>query len=609
VVLVTSRDSLAGLVAVHGAHRIGLDLLPRDDAIALLRRLIGNRVDTEPDAVAALIEQCARLPLALRVAAELAISRPTAPLADLVAELADQQRRLHLLTADGDPRAAVTSVFSWSVRHLPPDAADTFAVLGLHPGPDFDAYAAAALTGTGLDHARHALDVLAGAHLIHSTGRGRFGMHDLLRAYATSLAADRARAALGRLFDYHLGTAATAMHTLYPAEAHHRPSISPPNTPVPALADADTARAWLDTERPGLVATAAHTAAFGWPTHTIRLSTVLHRYLDAGHYTDALTIHTHAHHAAQQAGDPMGQAHSLLALGTTHRQLGGYGPAAEHLRQALTLFQQTGDQAGQARALGNLGIIERQLGAYEAATDHLGNAMALYRQAGDQAGQARALNSLGILEQQLGRHRPAAEHLQQALALFRQAGDQDGQARALNALGLLGQQLGHHDVAADHLRESLALYRVLGNRVGEASALEGLGVVHIRFGQTEQATALLRQALALFRESGDQEGEVWALNGLGEAAHAAGHPADARTHHTAALGTATQLGARDQQARAHTGLGHVDRALFNLDAARAHYTSALTLYNHLGMPDADTVRTHLDALDPTHPSHPGLPPH
>jgi Flp pilus assembly protein CpaB len=90
-VLVTSRNSLAGLVARDGAHRISLDLLPAAEAVALLRALIGARVDHEPDAATTLAQQCARLPLALRIAAELAGSRPTATLAGLTADLSDEQ--------------------------------------------------------------------------------------------------------------------------------------------------------------------------------------------------------------------------------------------------------------------------------------------------------------------------------------------------------------------------------------------------------------------------------------------------------------------------------------------------------------------------------------
>jgi transcriptional regulator with XRE-family HTH domain len=215
-VLVTSRDSLAGLVARHGATRLEVDLLPPADAASLLRALIGQRAKDDPGAAGTLAAQCCRLPLALRVAAELAIARPGVPLADLAAELADQQRRLDLLDAGGDSRTAVRAVFSWSYRHLEDDSARAFRLAGLHPGPDFDPYAVAALTGTKLEQARTALDALARAHLIHPAGRGRHGMHDLLRAYARELAdatdgEEEQNAALTRLFDYYLHTADTTV--------------------------------------------------------------------------------------------------------------------------------------------------------------------------------------------------------------------------------------------------------------------------------------------------------------------------------------------------------------------------------------------------------------
>jgi DNA-binding SARP family transcriptional activator len=194
-VLVTSRDSLAGLIARHGAHRIDLDLLPLPDAMALLRSLLGARVVAEPGAAATLAEQCARLPLALRVAAELAASRPSTPLGQIVSELADDRRRLDLLDAGGDKHTAVRAVFSWSYRHLPAQAARAFRLLGIYPGPDLDPQVTAAVTQTSEDGARQLLDLLARAHLIQPARRypaetGRYGMHDLLRAYATQLADD-----------------------------------------------------------------------------------------------------------------------------------------------------------------------------------------------------------------------------------------------------------------------------------------------------------------------------------------------------------------------------------------------------------------------------------
>lgn len=113
VTLVTSRDTLPGLVAREGAVRLNLDLLPLADAVGLLRKLIGPRADAEPGAVTVLAELCGRLPLALRVAAELAASRPRASLAGLNRELADQ------LAWDAVPSASANWARIWSASGAP----------------------------------------------------------------------------------------------------------------------------------------------------------------------------------------------------------------------------------------------------------------------------------------------------------------------------------------------------------------------------------------------------------------------------------------------------------------------------------------------------------
>jgi DNA-binding SARP family transcriptional activator len=176
MVVVTSRDALAGLVARCGATRLELGLLPLDDAVGLLRALIGGRVDADPGVAVALAERCARLPLALRVAAELAAARPDVSLAELCSELGGRQRRLDLLDAGGDPRTAVRAVFSWSCKHLDADAARAFRLLGLHPGPSLDTFAAAAITGTTAGTATRLLGRLARAYLIQPAGPGRYGL-------------------------------------------------------------------------------------------------------------------------------------------------------------------------------------------------------------------------------------------------------------------------------------------------------------------------------------------------------------------------------------------------------------------------------------------------
>jgi DNA-binding SARP family transcriptional activator/tetratricopeptide (TPR) repeat protein len=601
VVVVTSRDSLIGLIALHGAHRLDLDLLPRSDAVTLLGALIGGRVAAEPGAAAALADQCARLPLALRVAAELAIARPGNTLSELVAELADQQRRLDLLDAGDDARAEVRGVFSMSYRRLPADAARAFRLLGLHPGPDLDTHAAAALIGTGLEHARRLLDLLRRGHLVHGTGPGRCGMHDLLRAYASDLASTEddeveSREALTRLLDLYLATAAAAMDTLFPAERQHRPRVPPPATPMPSVAEPAAARAWLTAERPALVAACGYASRHGWPAHTVRLARTAFRYLDAGgHHPDALAVHTLARDAAGQIGDLTAEAHALTDIGLVHWRQGRYTQAGEHLQEALALFRAAGERYGEARALSNLGLVYRWQGHYAPAIDCHERALRVYRATDDQASQARALDNLGVNHRMQGRYEEAIDHHSRALALYREVGYREGDFDALNNIGVLYRMQGRYAEAAAHLEEALAIHQTGG--VGEAEALTDLGDIYRRQGRHDEAVHHHQQALAVFHEIADRGGEAKARNGLGESMHTTGRPDEARSQHAAALGLAVETGDRYQQARAHAGLAQGHYASGQLDRARRHWCRALALYTDLGVPEADDVRRHLAALD------------
>ena len=643
LVVVTSRDSLAGLVARHGARRLDLDLLPPEDAVALLRALIGERAEAEPDAAVTLAGQCVRLPLALRVAAELAVARSATSLTELVAELADEQRRLELLDAGGDPRTAVRAVFSWSYLHLPAEAARAFRLLGLHPGPDLDPYATAALTHTSVQQAQHLLDLLARAHLVQPASTGRYGMHDLLSAYAIHLAItedseQEQRTALTRLFDHYLATAAAAMDTLVPAEQHRRPRVPPTGTPTPPVADSAAAQAWLDAERATLGAVTARTASRGWPRHTTALATTLFRYLEVGgHYPDALTIHTHALHAARHIGDRAAEAHALTNLGTVYVRQSRYQQAADRIQEAVALSREIGDRVGEAHSLINFGFVYSRQGRYQQRAEHHQQALALFREIGDQAGEAAALINLGAVFFWQGNYPQAAKHHRQALTLAREIDDRSGEANGLDNLGNVYWRQGHYEQAAEHHKRALALFRANGDRVGEAYSLVNLGHTYQRQDRYQQAAQHQQQALALFREIahpsgvahslinlgnsyqrqdryqqaaehhqqalvllreiGEREGEAMALNGLGETHCATGQLRKAHIQHTTALTLATQTGERYEQARAHDGLAHIHYASGELDQTRHHWRQALALYTHLGVPEADDIHAHLAALD------------
>jgi DNA-binding SARP family transcriptional activator/tetratricopeptide (TPR) repeat protein len=600
-VVVTSRDTLAGLVARDSAVRLDLDLLPMADAVALLRAVIGGRVDDEPQAAQTLAAQCARLPLALRVAAELAVAQPALPLAALTDELADEQGRLGLLAAGGDPRTAVPAVFSWSCRHLDPATVQGFGLLGLHPGPDLEPYAAAALAGVTLPQARRLLATLAAAHLTGPSpaGPGRAAMHDLLRAYARDVAtgSGEQQAAMTRLMDHYLRTAAAAMNTLHPAFRHARPDVPAPSDPVPPVAEPDTARGWLDREMACLTAVTAHAAEHGWPGHAIRLARVLNRdLLSRGHALLVGTIHGHAVTAARTTGDRAAEATALRDLGSSEALLGRPADAAGHLQDALALAREAGHQALEITALGYLANVDISQGRFHEAISHIEQVLALDRETGSAAYQGLCMTSLGHISMLRGRYREGTEYLERGLAIDVRNGDRLGEAVTLGFLGYCETGLGSHRQAARHFARALAIARELGYRKPEAYALGGLGKVQSGLGHHRQAGRLLQQAVAMYRELGDWDSETEMLNYLGAALLTGGDPGQARSQFSAALVLASQIGAPYEQARAHSGLASCFHAAGDYDQARDHWEQALPVFTSSGAAEAGQVRASLAGM-------------
>jgi DNA-binding SARP family transcriptional activator/tetratricopeptide (TPR) repeat protein len=506
LVLVTSRNQLSGLVAAEGAHPLTLDLLSEAEAHQLLaRRLSPDGVAAEPHAVEEIITRCARLPLALTIVAARAAAHPHFPLQALAGELRDSRDRLNAL-ADGDSAADMRAVFSWSYQALTPEAARLFRLLGLHPGPDISAAAAASLAGVPLLQVRPLLAELARAHLIVEHTPGRYTFHDLLRAYATEQAHttdtdDERHAASRRMLDHYLHTAYTADRLLNP----HRDPITPPPSHPGVIPETPTGHGqdleWFTTEHPVLLTAIHHAAHTGFDTHTWHLAWALSTFLDRrGHWYDWAITQQIALAAALRLGDLEGQAHAHRELATAYRGLGRLDDAHAHLRHALDLNGQVDSCAGQARTRYILSLVFERRGRYREALDHANQALDLYRAADHGPGQANALNSVGWSHAQLGDHLQALAACQQALTLHQGLGNPAGEAATWDSLGYAHHHLGHHPQAITCFQHALHLVRSLGERCNEAEVLTHLGDTHHAAGHPGAARDAWRHAQDILDE-------------------------------------------------------------------------------------------------------------
>jgi DNA-binding SARP family transcriptional activator/Flp pilus assembly protein TadD len=506
LVVVTSRNRLTGLVAGEGAHALTLDLLPTAEARDLVARRLGaGRAAAEPDAVDEIVARCARLPLALAIACARAATRPRFPLAALAAELRDSTRRLDALDG-GDPATDVRAVFSWSYEALSGDAARLFRLLGLHPGPDVTAAAAASLAGVPLRRARTLLAELSGARLLTEHTPDRYAFHDLLRDYAVEQAhvhdgAGVRRAAVRRMLDHYLHTAHGAALLLRP---HWDPvALAPPAPGVATerLAGHDDALAWFTAEHAVLLAAVEQAAAAGLAAHAWRLAWAVTPFLlRRGYWAEQATAQRTALAATRDADDRIGQAYALQGLGLGESQSGHGDEAGAHFREALRLYTDLDDLNGQAHALMCLAIVAELQGRPEVMLDHALQALDLFCATGNRFWQANALNGVGFACAQLGDYRQALTDCTRALRLVRELGDREGEAGTWDSLGYVYRGLGDHAQAARCYQQAIDLSRVLGDRYFEADSLVNLGDTHHAAGDHDQARRAWRRALVILDE-------------------------------------------------------------------------------------------------------------
>ncbi|TCO56027.1 ATP-binding protein [Actinocrispum wychmicini] len=511
--LVTSRQALAGLDA---AHRMVLDVLEPDHAVALLTRVVGApRVAAEQQAAREIAALCGYLPLALRVASNRLASRPEWTVRHLAGRLSDQQRRLSMLTA-GDVQ--VRAAFELSYRQLDQRTREAFRRLALVPGPDFTVPLAAVLGEVDESHAEQTVELLVDASLLHpAAGGGRYRFHALTRAFAgerlaeEELAAER-EAAAARLNGWMLRTASRAGQLL----DARRPAAADDSEPVP-FRTATEAEAWLEAELGSWIPAIRDVTSLRRPEDIAAIARALCWYANAG--TPPMDVHQ-AFEYALSTCRTIAYGHDdavlLTFLGwTLYYRLGrpwlrASTPAVERRRgwdEAWVDFHTAG--------------LMINMGDPDGAVDHSHRAIAGFRETDCELGVAVARGGLAAALAAQGRAEQALDVQRANLAYYRGAGagpdavlGATGSAFTLMCIGQLQAELGLWSEALNAYTDAADLLNGVGNHWAEGRARLGQGLAHRRLGRPETAHDCLWRANALLVAVDDRYSQARVLNEL-----------------------------------------------------------------------------------------------
>jgi tetratricopeptide (TPR) repeat protein len=606
LVVVTSRSRLSGLSARDGAHRVTLGLLSDTEAVELVTAATaGYRDADDPAQVAELAHLCARLPLALRIAAERAAARPWMPLRDLITDLRGESSLWDALSADDDAEAdAVRTVFAWSYRALPATAARAFRLLGLHPGPEFGTQAAAALLAEPMERTKGLLDLLTGAHLLEQTAITRYQFHDLLRAYAADLAhqdedAAERTSALQRIATWYLYTAdaaVRAIQSLYPSIL-----TTPPSPDIHPLAFADYAAGtdWFRAEQANLLALARVAAAGGLDEITWQLPATVHPAYDAhGALDDWLETSRLGLDAARRLGDRGAEAAVLQPYGYACKTARQFDQAAGAHQRALEIYTELGDQTGMLQAANSLGLTHLRQRDLDHATACFEQTLALAQQSGDLPWTAVALDNLASTLQEKGQHQQAIALAEQALCLY-QSSISDLRvridplltlARANRETGHMTDAQGYIDAAAEIIAGGV-VYLPTECAIQLEQAYLALAQSHY-----DQALEAFWRCINLQRSLGDRSQEAVAFDGLGQTLLALDRGQEAADFHRTASSTHRSLGDPWRLAQSLAHFADALEGTGNFDEVWATRTEAVMLLDIFTDPTAVALRECLRSL-------------
>lgn len=556
LVLVTSRDRLGGLVAVDGADRLTLDVLPPPDALHLLTRTSGAaRLFADPRAAAELVELCGRLPLALRIAAARLADQPHRGIRDYVDELTSHGRMAGL-RVDDDSKATVRGAFDLSYQALPAPARRMFRLMGLVPAPSgLSEGAAAALACASATEAGRLLDTLARVHLVRPVAQGRFTCHDLLLEYAADLAsaeesgAER-MAATRRLLGFYLRT--TDRATELTASRNTMLPRDPSSSDVPAwpLADVGEASAWLTAERDNVFAALRHAAEHGPYAMAWFLADALRgSVLARGSTSDSRAVAESGMAAARREHNVLAQAAMHYSFGQAHWRGGDYDRALDEYQRALARYGEAGghESAAMATVLRGMGTVFAMTGQTRQAIDRFDRVIDLARSVGDRRGEAVGLTNLAAVHEEAGDLDQADRFHQRALPLLREAGQPTSEAIAYENLARVRREQGRLDEAMAALRRALAICRRNGALHHEGPVHVEMGLVHCDSGRYVEANTAHAAARAIATRLGDQRVQVSALCGLARVDLKLDRLSDA----AGKLGTALVIAERTGERRGH----------------------------------------------------------
>jgi tetratricopeptide (TPR) repeat protein len=525
--IVTTRERLQGI------DRLDLEVLDPAAALALLRGIVGDRVEAEADTAAAICEWLGFLPLGLELVGYYLQSKPDLSLAEMLERLQEKRIEARSLNPKRLPvnltaQRGVLEAFELSWEQLEAEAQELAMRLSI--------FAAAPIPWKLVRECWSEADEedleewrdeeLVRLHLLDRVSEGRYGLHPLIREFfAVKLAARSEATDWRRSFARVMAEVASQIdqvvtisqqaelkeaivHLAAATEYSDLLSDDDCGWPFTGLArfyEAQSLFIEAETYSQQRLDRSENRLGADHPSTALSLNNLAGLYESQGKYESAEPLYQRALDIKERqlGADHPSTALSLNNLALLYKSQGKYESAEPLYQRALDIHERQlgADHPHTAASLNNLAELYRSQGKYESAEPLYQRALDIReRQLGaDHPDTAGSLNNLAGLYQSQGKYESAEPLYQRALDIFeRQLGaDHPHTASSLNNLAALYQAQGKYESAEPLFQRALDICeRQLGSdHPDTALSLSNLASLYQAQGKYESAEPLFQRAL------------------------------------------------------------------------------------------------------------------
>lgn len=219
-----------------------------------------------------------------------------------------------------------------------------------------------------------------------------------------------------------------------------------------------------------------------------------------------------------------GEATAHAYLGRTHKVMGQFPIAIEHLSKALALEKGLGDVRGQAINHNELGNTYKHMADYPSSLHHFQEASRFFEQSGEEQSLASVKLNKAYLHQFLEEYREAIGLCSEVLAIQTRSGNAKGAGRACICLGISYVNLEQLDTALLHYERALAIFKPMNDPTLMPAVLNNIGVVYGMLGQFSKAIVVTERSIAISDSLGHTNNVAIGYSDLGDVHMDAGEP-------------------------------------------------------------------------------------